>query len=129
LASASWRICVKHFKESHKRFPGCWLAAVDHTLSRLKLKEVRIGDEFHSIYSPVLLDQEKCGLDPFVVPRSQKVPRRLNPDGAAEAHVFPDALSLHRVCYFTMFDVAHSELNHVLIKTVSLFFLTWSNLY
>ena len=95
MASASWRVSVKHFKESHKRFPGCWLAAVDHTLSRLK--EVRIDDEFHSIYSLVLLDQEKYGIDAFVVPRSQKVPRRLNPDGAAEAHVFPDALSLHRV--------------------------------
>jgi hypothetical protein len=61
------------------------LPAVDHTLSRLK--EVRIDDEFHSIYSLVMLDQENYGLDPFVVPRSRKVPRRLNPSGA-EAHVF-----------------------------------------
>jgi len=84
------------------------LAAVDHTLRRLN--EVRTDDEFHSIYSEVLVDQQNYGLDPFVMPRSRKGTRS-NPDGpGTQAHIFPDALSLHRVCYFTMLDVAHSEL-------------------
>ena len=46
------------------------LAAVDHTLRRLN--EVRTDDEFHSIYSKVLVDQKNYGRDPFVMLRSRK---------------------------------------------------------
>jgi hypothetical protein len=85
------------------------LAAVDRTLCRLQEVYVLTKSSILFTTMQVLLDQEKYDLDPFVLPRPRRAPKRVNP-GGAEAHVFADASLMHRVCYFTMLDVAHSEL-------------------
>ena len=80
------------------------LAVVGHTLRCLQ--EVHIDKDFDSIYILVLLDRDEYDREPFVVPRRRKASKRWNPDGA-ETHVFTDARSCHRVCYFAMLDVAY----------------------
>ena len=57
----------------------------------------------------VVSDVSEFHLDQISAPRPKRIPKRLD-QGTSEAHVFQEAKPYYRRGYYTMLDVAHSEL-------------------
>lgn len=65
----------------------------------------REENRFHEIWTTVVQDAEKNGVDNPTLPRARKVPRRLDPEGA-NPHVDRSTEDFYRRIYFATIDAA-----------------------